>query len=375
MLFKDVIGQTRVKAQLIQTVKEGRISHALLLAGPQGSGNLALAIAFAQYICCTDRQEKDSCGKCPGCLKYQKLIHPDLHFAFPVNTTQSIVQNPVSDNFLTEWRAIILENPYINLNKWYDIIGIENKQGLINKSESEAIIRKLNLKSYEADYKIMIIWQAEKMNKQAANKLLKLIEEPPDKTLFLLVTDSPEQIIPTILSRTQIVKIPKITDDDLAAAIKEKSGLDDEKAREIMNLANGNYQEAMQALETGEEYSDNLEHFIKFMRLSYNGKMADINSWIENMVSLGRERQKSFLVYSLKMIRNNYLMNLDQKELVYLTDKEKDFSEKFHLITRDSNVNEITQEINNAYNDIERNAAGRIIFLDLSHKLKKLIKE
>jgi DNA polymerase-3 subunit delta' len=373
MLFKDVIGQNIIKKRLIQTVKEGRVSHAQLLAGPEGSGNLALAIAFAQYICCTDRQDGESCGVCPGCNKYQKLIHPDLHFVFPVNTVKNI-EKPVSDHFIEKWREVIPENPYINLNNWYDIIGIENKQGLISKFESEAIIRKLSMKSFESDYKIMIIWHPEKMNQHASNKLLKIIEEPPDKTLFFLVTDATDQIIPTILSRAQIIKIPKIADDDLTMALKEKSGLDDKQARDIAKLVNGNYLEALNAIHPGEEYSDNLKRFIQFMRLCYSRNIQEINGWIEDIITLGRERQKNFLVYSLRMIRNNFLLSLKQNEIVHLTEKEDDFSKKFHHFINDSNIENITREINKAYNDIERNAYSRIVFLDLSLKLIKLIK-
>ena len=374
MFFKDVVGQNKIKNKLIQTVKEGRISHALLLAGPLGSGDLALAIAFAQYICCTDRQDAESCGVCPGCLKNQKLIHPDLHFAFPVNTTKSNDTCPVSDHFIDKWREAISENPYLSLNKWYDIIGIENKQGLISKYESEAIIRKLSMKSFESDYKIMIIWHPEKMNKTAANKLLKLIEEPPDKTLFLLVTNAPGELIPTIISRLQIIKIPKIEDNDLKAAVKEKSGLDDRKVQEIVNLADGSYLEAMDAVLADEEYSKNLERFMQLMRLCYSKNITEINEWIEDIISLGREGQKDFLIYSLRMIRNNFLISMQQLKMVHLTEKENDFSQKFHPFINKSNIDSMALEINKAYNDIERNAYGRIVFLDLALKMMKLIK-
>ena len=374
MLLKDVIGQNKIKKQLIRTVKEERVSHAQLLTGPEGSGNLALAIAFAQYISCLNKVDNDSCGTCTSCIKYQQFIHPDLHFVFPVNNTKSITKEPKSDDFISEWRESIIKNPYIRLNNWYDFIGIENKQGLISKYESEAIIRKLNLKSFESDYKIMIIWHPEKMNIPAANKLLKLIEEPPDKTIFLLVTDSTDQIIPTILSRTQIVKVPKIEDSDLTEAIKEKYNLDDKKVDEIICLANGNYLKAIEIIDNNEEYTKNLERFIQLMRLCYSGKTLDIFSWIDEIAKLGRERQKNFLNYSIKMIRDNFLINFNQPEVVYLTEKENDFSKKFHPFINYTNVWQITEEINRAYNDIERNAYGRIVFLDFSFKLLKLIK-
>jgi DNA polymerase-3 subunit delta' len=374
MQLKDVIGQQKIKKRLIKTVKEGRISHAQLFMGPEGSGNLALAIAYAQYICCTNKENGDSCNICPSCTKYQKLIHPDLHFVFPVNTTRTITDKPVSDDFIGKWREIIIENPYLNLNLWYDVIGIENKQGFISKAESEAILRKLNLKSFESDYKIMIIWHPEKMNAPAANSLLKLIEEPPAKTIFILVSDNTDQITPTILSRSQILKIPKIKNDELAIFIKEKYELEDKKIEEIINLSNGNYCKALEIINNSEEYENNLEKFIQLMRLCYGKKMLEILEWIDDMVSTGRERQKRFLDYSLAIIRKNLLLSLNQNKIAYLTAKENEFSKKFHLFINDSNAFQITHEINKAYSDIERNAYSKIVFLDLSFKLIKLIR-
>jgi DNA polymerase-3 subunit delta' len=374
MQLKDVIGQQKIKEQLIKTVKEGRIAHSQLFLGPEGSGNLALAIAYAQYICCTNKENGDSCSECPSCAKYGKLIHPDLHFVFPVNTTKKVVDKPKSDDFIFKWRESIIENPYLDLNQWYDIIGIENKQGLISKFESEAILRKLNLKSFESEYKIMIIWHPEKMNSHAANKLLKLIEEPPAKTIFILVSDSTDQIIPTIVSRSQILKIPKIEDDEMAVYIKEKYKLENKKTEEIINLSNGDYCNALEIINNSEEYENNLEKFIQLMRLCYGKKMPEILKWIDDMAGEGRERQKRFLDYSLAIIRKNLLLSLNQTEITYLTAKESDFSKKFHSFINASNASQITHEINKAYTDIERNAYSRIVFLDLSFKLIKLIR-
>ncbi len=374
MLLKDVIGQQKIKIQLVKTVKEGRISHSQLFLGPEGSGNLALAIAYAQYICCTNKNDGDSCSTCPDCTKYQKLIHPDLHFVFPVNTTKSVTDKPLCDDFIGKWRESIIENPYLNLNQWYDIIGIENKQGLMSVKESEGIIRKLSLKSFSSEYKIMIIWHPEKMHPPAANKLLKLIEEPPEKTIFLLISDNTDQILPTILSRCQIIKIPKIENNDLAGYIKDKYELDDKKSKEIANLADGNYWKAGEIINNNEEYENNLDNFIRLMRICYGGKMTEILKWIDEIAGTGRERQKSFLDYSLVFLRKNLLVSLDQPELVYLSERESDFSKKFHQFINDSNASRITHEINKAYADIERNAYSRIVFLDLSLKLRKLIR-
>jgi DNA polymerase-3 subunit delta' len=376
MLFKEVIGQNKIKEQLTGAVKKGRISHSQLFLGPDGWGTLALAIAFARYISCTQKGDGDSCNTCASCTKYKKLIHPDLHFVFPVNTTRTVTRdNLVSDDFIAEWREAIIKNPYLSLNQWYDIIGIENKQGFISVNESKAVLKKLNLKSFESDYKIMIIWHPEKMNAPAANKLLKIIEEPPEKTIFLAITDNTDQILPTILSRFQIVKFMKIADDDLAASIKEKFGLDDKKAKEIINLSAGDYQKAMENIDAGEEYENNLERFILLMRHCYKKNIPEILAWIEDIAGTGRERQKGFLDYSLSILRKNYLLSLNHAEKVYLTEKENEFSGNFHPFINESNAYEIAAGINKAYNDIERNAFGRLVFLDLSLKLIKLIRK
>jgi DNA polymerase-3 subunit delta' len=376
MLFKEVIGQNKVIGQLTDAVKKGRISHSHLFLGPDGAGTLALAIAFAQYISCTQRNGTDSCNTCASCLKYNKLIHPDLHFVFPVNTTKTMEKdNLSSDDFIFAWREAVIENPYLSLSRWYDIIGIENKQGFINVSESKAILSKLSLKSFESDYKIMIIWHPEKMHPSAANKLLKIIEEPPDKTIFLAVTDSTDQILPTVLSRFQIVKVSKINDNDLSASIKEKFGLDGKKLKEIVSLSDGNYQKAIENIGAGEENNYNLERFIMMMRNCYSGNMMEILKWVDDIALKGRERQKDFLDYSLSMIRKNFLLSLNQSGKVYLTEKESEFSDRFHPFINMANAHQIADEINKAYNDIERNAFGRIVFLDLILNIIKLIRK
>ncbi len=347
MLFKEVIGQNKVIGQLTDAVKKGRIGHSQLFLGPDGSGTLALAIAFARYLSCTQKEGDDSCNTCASCLKYRKLIHPDLHFVFPVNKTKTKEKdNPVSDDFIAAWREAVLKNPYLSLNQWYDIIGIENKQGLINVYESKAVLNKLSLKSFESEYKIMIIWHPEKMHPYAANKLLKIIEEPPDKTIFLAATDSTDQILPTVLSRFQIVKVSKINNNDLAANIN-----------------------------AGEEYDNNLERFILMMRHCYSRNIPEILKWVDDIAGTGRERQKDFLDYSLSLIRKNFLLSLNQPEKVYLTEKESEFSGRFHPFINMANAHQIADEINKAYNDIERNAFGRIVFLDLVLKIIKLIRK
>ncbi len=375
MQFKEVIGHQNIKDKLIKTVKENRVSHAQLFWGSEGSGNLALAIAYAQYVSCENKQENDSCGVCSSCVKYQKLVHPDLHFVFPVSTSKVVTKDPISDDYINQWRETIVENPYINQNKWYQIIDVENKQGIISKNESYEILKKLNLKTFESDYKIMIIWLPEKMNAFAANKLLKLIEEPPAKTLFLLVSENSEQIIPTILSRTQFVKIPKIDDESIRNALCDRSGLSPEKANDIVHLANGNYYQALNLIEATEEEDFNFEQFSQLMRLSYQRKVIEVIEWVDEIARIGREKQKNFLAYSIRLIRENFMLNMQKREIVYLTQKEMEFSEKFSQFINSENVNQIYEAFNRAHADIEMNAYNKIVFLDLGLKIIKLIRK
>jgi DNA polymerase-3 subunit delta' len=273
MQFKEVVGHKKIKEKLIHTIKENRVSHAQLFLGAEGSGNLALAIAYAQYLSCDDKQSDDSCGVCPSCTKFKKLVHPDLHFVYPVSTSKTVKKDPISGDYIAQWREAIIENPYINQTKWYEIIDVENKQGIISKNESYDILKKLNLKTFESEYKIMIIWLPEKMNAFAANKLLKLIEEPPEKTLFLMVSENTEQILQTILSRIQLIKIAKIDNESMRIALTDKIGLSPEKAQDIAHLSNGNYFSALNLINSEEEESLNFDYFTQFMRLSFQQKL------------------------------------------------------------------------------------------------------
>ncbi len=375
MLFREIIGQQQVKQRLIQSVKENRIAHAQLFLGPEGCGNLALAIAYAQYINCTNRTDEDSCGVCPSCNKYQKLIHPDLHFVFPVATTKSITKEPVSDDFIAQWRDIVLQTPYFSLLQWYENIEVENKQGIISKNESQQILRKLNLKTFEADYKIMIIWMPERMNTNAANKLLKMIEEPPDKTLFLLVAEYTEFMLSTILSRTQLVKVLKINKGDLIDYFKDKFTYSEQQVIDAVNLADGNYVKALQVLQNDEENGFNFDRFVSLMRLCWTKDVLGLMQWCESMVGLGRENQKSFLLYAIRMTRENFVLNCQIPELVLLTTKEQEFSSKFFPFINQNNVYQIVDELNKAQYHIESNANDKIVFLDTALKLIKLIKK
>jgi len=375
MQFKEVVGHQKIKEKLIYTINENRVSHAQLFLGPEGSGNLALAIAYAQYISCENKQENDSCGVCPSCLKFKKLVHPDLHFVFPVATSKTIKKDPVSDDYIVQWRESVIENPYFNQNKWYETIDVENKQGIISKNESYEILKKLNLKTFESEYKIMIIWLPEKMNAFAANKLLKLIEEPPEKTLFLMVSENSEQMLPTILSRTQLFKIPKVDYESIHSNLCDKFGLSQDEAKDISHLANGNYFEAQNLINSVNEENYNFEQFTSLMRYSYQRKVLELMEWVEEISRIGREKQKNFLIYAIRLVRENFMLNLQRKEIVYLTQKEFDFSEKFAQFINSENVTEIYEVLNKAHADISMNAYNKIVFLDLALKIIKLIKK
>ncbi|MBA4408663.1 MAG: DNA polymerase III subunit delta' [Odoribacter sp.] len=374
MFFKEVIGQNSIKQRLIQSVKEERVSHAQLLAGPEGTGKLVLAIAYAQYVACTNRQLDDSCGECPSCKKYRKLIHPDLHFVFPVIKTPKF-KEPVSDNFLEEWRMMVGQNPYFNIGQWFDLIGVENTQGLIYAHQSEEIIRKLNLKSYESEYKVMIIWLPERMHVACANKLLKMIEEPPVKTLFILITENEEDIISTIRSRCQLISIPPIDPDSLAKAISQLPEAEGSDIRNIVHLAKGNYGKAVELLQPDEQTLFNLERFKELMRCSYGRKYSDLFKWVDQLAGIGREKQKSLLNYFLIILRENFIYNLKNRELTFMSDQEEEFSKRFSPFINERNIQELTEVFETAFAHIGMNGNPRIIFTDVFFKIVKLIRK
>jgi DNA polymerase-3 subunit delta' len=373
MQFKHVIGQDAIKSSLIEGVKENRISHAQLFGGPEGVGKLPMAIAYAQYVNCKNRTDTDSCGVCASCKKYQKLIHPDLHFVFPVVKTPKI-KEPVSDHYLDKWRKQVVSDPYFNLNMWYKTIEVENAQGQIYVYESSEIIRKLNMKTFEAEYKVMVIWMAERMNVQCANKLLKMIEEPPPKTLFILITESEEQIISTIRSRTQLVKFPGIDSESMSNAVEQLPGVEGINIRGLVHQASGNYISALDLITPDEHKSFYFEQFTNLMRISYKRDWSAMFDWVDNVSSIGRERQKSLLLYCMRMLRENFVMNLKRPDLNFLSDKEAGFSSKFSPFINERNILIFTGEFEKAFRDIAQNGNPKIIFLDLSLKITKMIR-
>ncbi len=373
MQFKEIVGHSELKKRLIQSVKDGRISHAQLFLGQSGYGGLPLAIAYAQYICCENRQDEDSCGTCRSCHKFSKLIHPDLHFAFPVNTSQSISKDAVSDSYIAQWREQMANSPYFDEQQWYEVIGIENKQGIIGKSEAELILHKMSFKPYEAEYKLMVVWLPERMNPAAANKLLKLIEEPPKNTIFLMVSNNADAIIKTILSRTQLIKIPPIEEAVLANELSLRYSLSEHQASVLARLAAGNLLEAQRTVQQKDEQNDFLDYFANIMRRAYAGDTLAMLAWVDDIASLGREQQKSFLAYCLRMIRENFMLNLSVNA-IYITGDEKEFSQKFSQFIGKQNVYDIYSELNLAIAHIGQNGNSKIIFTDLALKLARLLK-
>ncbi|MBN1927660.1 MAG: DNA polymerase III subunit delta' [Prolixibacteraceae bacterium] len=373
MQFSEVIGQNAIKKKLVDGVKESRISHAQLFAGPSGVGKLPMALAYAQYINCKNPSETDSCGECPSCKKFKKLIHPDLHFVFPVVKTSKF-KEPVSDNFIDKWRELVLKSPYFNLPMWYGAIDVANAQGSIFVHESSEIIRKLNLKTFEAEYKIMIVWMAERMNVQCANKLLKIIEEPPPNTLFILITESEEELLPTIRSRVQLVKFTGIENSALASAVKDIPDSEGKDINGLVHLARGSYLRARDLIFSDEEINFHFNHFTNIMRLAYKRDWMALFDWVDEISGIGREKQKNFLSYSMKMLRENFIKNLNQPQIVFLDEQEKKFSDNFSPFINERNIQIFFDEFEKAYRDISQNGNPRIIFLDLSLKIVKMIR-
>ncbi len=301
MLFSQIIGQQEVKDRFIRSVSEGRIPHAQLLFGPEGVGKLPLAIAYAQYICCEHRGARDACGVCPSCLKYNKLAHPDLHFVFPIIKPAG-KQSAVCDDFMGDFRKLVLEKTYFSVDEWYSRISGDAKQGMIYTNESEEIVRKLSMKTYEAEYKVMIVWLPEKLHESAANKLLKILEEPYEKTLFLLVSNAPDAIITTILSRTQRIQVPGLADAEIKQALLDRhDGLTEAEAADVARIAGGSYLRAEMLLEDGNESRVNFDRFVTIMRLAWqvgnrkdHASLKTLRKWADDMAasSVGRERQK-----------------------------------------------------------------------------------
>lgn len=382
MQFRDIIGQEEVKQQLRQAVRDGRIPHAQLFTGISGVGKLPLALAYAQYIACPNRTDEDSCGRCPTCLQYQKLQHPDLHFAFPIVKGDA---GDVCDDFMDKFRSMILSQPYFDIDDWYRYLGVETKQGMIYEKESGEILRKLSLKSFGDGYKVMIIWLPEKMHVACANKLLKLLEEPPMKTVFLLVSEQPELLLTTIVSRTQEVRVPRLTEAEIAEVLlRDHSDVSPSLAADIAHMSSGSYLTALKVVDENEGNSQNFNDFVALMRNAWlvgqkkdYSALLQLRKWSLDMAdsNLGREKQKAFLQYAQRQLRENYIYNFHCADMNYQTEAERNFSSKFAPFIHENNVERMMDELSKAEQQIAQNGNAKIIFFDLCLQMIVLVKK
>ena len=364
MRFKDIVGQESIKEVLRRGHESGRVSHALLFTGESGRGGLALALAYFQYLNCTNRQGGDSCGVCPSCRQAEALAHPDLHFVFPAPTTKE--SRSACDVALPAWREMVSSSGgYFSEQEWYASVGMENKQGLISKKEADEVIRKLSFKAFESEWKAVVMWLPERMNDSSANCLLKILEEPWDKTLFLLVSEHPEKLLATILSRTQEVSVGRIDREALAKAAVERFGVAPADAADAARVADGSMVtlKALFSAEAAEMRSENFSHFASLMRLAYGQKHMELMEWAEQMAKLGRERQKHFLEYSLGMLRESYMLTAGLSPISYLWGEEAAFCTKFAPFVNNSNIELLIGAFERTLRDVMANGNARIVFI------------
>ncbi|MDR1747274.1 MAG: DNA polymerase III subunit delta [Tannerella sp.] len=369
MFFRQIIGQEALKKQLVQSAQNGIVPHAQLFCGKAGAGAYPLALAYARYLNCSERSDTDACGKCPSCLKYNALAHPDLHFVFPIYDTKK-----VCDDFLPKWREFLAANTYFNMNRWLDFVNVADKQAVIYERESSRIIQKVRLKIYEAAYRVLLIWMPERMNVICANKLLKLIEEPSPNTIILMVSEEPERVLGTILSRSQRVNVAPIRADALAATIREKFSLAPEDALQIARMSHGDYLQAVNYVETSEENKFFLEQFKHIMRNAWAKNVKEMKTFANEMHGIGRERQKHFLKYAQNIIRENFMLSLQEPEINYLNKEEALFSARFAEFVNERNVFALMDELSEAEKHISQNGNAKMIFFDLALHITALLK-
>ena len=370
MSFDEVIGQKEVKQRLEQMVKENRLPHAIMLCGQPGVGKKALAFAFACYLLNNGHEGEEN-------AMLRKMEHPDLHFTFPTIKLPSMGSDhmPVSDDFAREWHELLMKGPYFTMDQWMTAMGAENQQAIITAGESDELVRKLSLKSSQGGYKVSVIWLPERMNIACANKLLKLIEEPPTQTVFIMICEEPDKLLETIRSRVQRIDIKKIDREDIQQALTQQKGIDQETALRISRLANGSWQKALDELQVGTENQQFLELFISLMRLAYSRKVKELRLWSDTMASFGREKQKRFLQYFMRLLRENFMYNFQNQELCYMTRQEEDFSKNFARFINEANILPLYDLANKAIRDIGQNANAKIVFFDFTLQVIILLKE
>lgn len=370
MQFNNIPNQTALKEILRQSVQRGHVAHAQLFRGAEGSAALALALAYAQYLNCEGRADDadDSCGHCPACLKIGKLAHPDLNFVLPTTATKSVPKDATSAKFAAEWRTFLAESPYQGFNDWMQHIGAENKQGSISKEEAGLLLKLVSLKAFEAKFKIVILWLPELMHPAAANAVLKLLEEPPPTTIFLLVSNEPERLLPTILSRVQPVVVRPFSEDDITAYLTAHYHVPEAKARQVAQLAEGNLGAAIASRDQSADHNY-AEFFIKWMRRCYSRKMVDVMALADEFQKMGRENQKEQLSFSLGLLRKVLLFGLDPQLVPHLASGEQQFVQGFSRFVTTRNADQLTEELNTAHYHIERNANPRMVFVDASLRM------
>lgn len=373
MYFKDVIGQHNSKQQLIESAKKNVVPHAQLFCGQGGYGVFPLALAYARYLNCTNRSETEACGQCPSCVKFDRLEHPDLHFVFPI-VSKKEKKKEVCDDYLPEWRSFLKRHTYFSLDNWLDEMDAGNSQAIIYARESDEIIRKLSLKIYEATYRILFVWYPEKMHQSCANKLLKIIEEPPQNTVILMISEEPDMVLGTILSRAQRINIRPIETGDIVKALIDREKLQSDQAEEVAHLAAGSYLKALQLITTNEEQNFFLEQFIGMMRNSWARDVKGMKARGDLLAGIGRERQKNFLSYCQHLIRENFMCRFQDADLNYMNRKEREFSVKFSAFVNERNVFELMDELAKAERHISQNVNAKMVFFDLALRLTVFIR-
>lgn len=370
MQFSKIIGHAALKARLIGNIREGRVPHAQFYLGPRGSGVLPLALAYATYLFCENPGEGDSCGQCGACAMMAKLAHPDLNLVFPIFLSDKA---KTCDPFTKDWRAAVLDMPYLDAERWRERLSGENKQLRMGVDIAAEVVRKLSLKSFRGGWKVMLVWLPEMMDPPMANKILKVLEEPEPKTVFLLAGHANDRILPTILSRTQLVKVAAPDPGEVAAALRERHPeLTPAEARGLASRSEGDLLEAFFMAEGGEE-----ELFIFFrdwLRACYANKVGDNVSFADYFAKMGREKQKSLMVYALFLVRQCMLQWQDVPQLVRTFGEEMEFVRKFSALLNAGNVEGIRRELEMAYSHLERNANPKVLFLDLSYKIGALLR-
>lgn len=372
--FSNVIGQHEVKQHLLQMVRENKLPHALMFCGPQGAGKLPLALAFARYLLCDSPSEEEACQACANCRMTEDWAHPDLHFSFPVYKAKS-TDHPVSDDYLQQWRQLVRQNPYFDTELWLEEIKAENQQITFYVQESDALQKKLALKSSQGGRKVVIIWLPEKMSQEVSNKLLKLIEEPPAKTHFLLVSEDPDMVLGTIQSRVQRVNVPPLTEQQITDALVQVHAVPEQNAQQLAHLAQGSMTSALKRMQAGNENREFFELFVRLMRASYTRQIKEMQMWSQEVAVMGREKQKRMLDFCQRLIRENFIYNFHRPEMTFMSQEEQQFSTRFAPFINERNIIGIMDELSAAQRDIAQNVNARMVFFDFALRMIVLLKQ